>query len=49
MSSQIRFHLDESVNSEVAMQLQQRGINVTTTVEAGLRTLSDEASVRFYN
>ncbi len=37
----IRFHLDENMPSAVAAGLRLRGLNVTTTHEAGLRTASD--------
>ncbi|NEP57888.1 MAG: hypothetical protein F6K31_12835 [Symploca sp. SIO2G7] len=47
MSSRIRFHLDEQVQSVIARELLCRGIDVTTTVEAGLRTQSDEAQLDF--
>ena len=47
MSSRIRFHLDEQVKSAIARELRRRGIDVTTTVEAGLRTQSDEAQLAF--
>jgi predicted nuclease of predicted toxin-antitoxin system len=36
-----RFHLDEQVNPAIATALRRYGINVTTTVEAGLRTTAD--------
>ena len=47
MSEQIRFHLDEQVDPEIALQLLHRGIDVTTTVEVGLRTQSDELQLEF--
>ena len=47
MSRRIRFHLDEQVNSVIARELRCHGIDVTTTVEAGLRTQSDEAQLDF--
>ena len=47
MKDKIRFHLDEQVNPEIALQLRRRGIDVTTTVEVGLRTLSDESQLNF--
>ena len=43
MKDKIRFHLDEQVDPEIALQLPRRGIDVTTTVEVGLRTSSDES------
>ncbi|MGA7937936.1 MAG: hypothetical protein WCA35_30585 [Kovacikia sp.] len=48
MSSRIRFHLDEQVKSVIARELRRRNIDVTTTVEAGLRTQSDEVQLDFY-
>ncbi len=39
----IRFHLDEGVNPNIAVALRRHGVDVTTTVEAGLRTRSDPA------
>ena len=47
MSNRIRFHLDEQVKSAIARELRRRGIDVTTTVEAGLRTQSDLAQLEF--
>ncbi len=47
MSERIRFHLDEQVKSAVARELRRRRIDVTTTLEAGLRTQSDEAQLAF--
>ncbi|HEV3024555.1 MAG TPA: DUF5615 family PIN-like protein [Pirellulales bacterium] len=42
MPEQIRFHLDEHVDPAIAAALRRRGIDVTTTVEASLRTSPDE-------
>ncbi len=47
MKNKIRFHLDEQVDPEIASQLRRRGIDVTTTVEVGLRTASDESQLNF--
>lgn len=47
MNESIRFHVDEQVNSRIARELRRRGIDVTTTVEAGLRTQSDESQLEF--
>lgn len=41
------FHLDEHVADAVAAGLRRRGIDVTTTVDAGLLDASDEAHVAF--
>ena len=47
MKDKIRFHLDEQVDPEIASQLRRCGIDVTTTVEVGLRTSSDESQLDF--
>ena len=47
MKNKIRFHLDEQVDPEIAIQLGRRRIDVTTTVEVGLRTSSDESQLDF--
>ncbi len=47
MKDKIRFHLDEQVDPEIASQLRRRGIDVTTTVEVGLRTSRDEFQLDF--
>lgn len=41
------FHLDEHVSNAVAAGLRQRGIDVTTTHEAGLRGADDAAHMEF--
>jgi predicted nuclease of predicted toxin-antitoxin system len=43
----IRFHLDERVDPDIASALRRFRIDVTTTVEAGLRTLDDEAQLAY--
>jgi predicted nuclease of predicted toxin-antitoxin system len=43
MPDRIRFHLDEHVDPDVARALRRYGTEVTTTLEAGLRTQSDAA------
>ncbi len=43
----IKFHLDENVNSAIAQGLRRRGIDVTTTVEAGLISARDEQQLGF--
>lgn len=45
MADKLRFHLDEHLPHAIAKGLRQRGIDVTTTVEAGLRTLNDDAQM----
>ncbi len=47
MADKIRFHLDEHIPHAIAKGLRQRGIDVTTTVEAGLRTLSDDTQMAY--
>lgn len=43
----IRFHLDENVDPVIAGALRRHGIDVTTTVEAGLRTAGDKEHFEF--
>lgn len=47
MADRIRFHLDEHVDPAIAGALYRAGIDVTTTIQAGLRTLDDEAHLHF--
>lgn len=47
MKGKIRFHLDEHVNPAIARELRRRGIDVITTVEAKLRTKSDQSQLAF--
>ncbi|NJN97653.1 MAG: DUF5615 family PIN-like protein [Anaerolineales bacterium] len=47
MANRIRFHLDEHIAYAVAKGLRQRGIDVTTTPEAGLRTLADDVQMAY--
>lgn len=47
MADRIRFHLDEHVDPAIATALRRAGIDVTTTIEAGLRTRDDEAHLQF--
>lgn len=47
MSESIRFHLDENVNPVIAIALRRYGVDVTTTVEANLRTSGDEEQLTF--
>jgi hypothetical protein len=42
MPRTIRFHLDENCHRAIAEGLRRRGINVSTTPEAGLRSATDE-------
>jgi hypothetical protein len=41
MADRIRFHLDEHVDPAIASALRRAGIDVTTTIGAGLRTKDD--------
>jgi predicted nuclease of predicted toxin-antitoxin system len=43
----VRYHLDEHINPAVAAGLRARGIDVTTTSEAGLLGADDEEHLRF--
>jgi len=43
----IRYYLDEHVDPAVAEGLRRRGIDVTTTVEAGLTGATDEEQLGF--
>jgi hypothetical protein len=43
----IRFHLDEHVASAIAEGLRRRGIDVTTTADAGLLDAPDEDHLAF--
>lgn len=45
--SKVRFHLDEHITHTIATELRQRGVDVTVTTEAGLRTYSDDAQMAF--
>ena len=47
MDERIRFQLDESVDPDIATALRTYGIDVTTSVEAGLRTATDAAQLEF--
>jgi len=43
----IRFHCDEQVERAIAEALRRRGIDVTTTPEAGLLGAADEEQLAF--
>ena len=47
MPAAIRFHLDEHVATAVATGLRIRGVDVTTTAEAGLIGAGDQQQVAF--
>ncbi|MCE9554508.1 MAG: DUF5615 family PIN-like protein [Planctomycetes bacterium] len=44
---ELRFHLDEHVDPAIARALRNRGIDVTTTHEAGLLNAPDEEHLAF--
>ncbi len=47
MPRTIRFHLDENCSQAIAAGLRRRGIDVTTTPDAGLLQARDEDQLRF--
>jgi len=47
VSERIRFHLDEQVDPDIARALRLHGIDVSTTVDADLRTSSDSAQMDY--
>lgn len=47
MADRIRYHLDEHIATAVAIGLRARGIDVTTTDEAGLRAADDDEQLAF--
>lgn len=47
MSDRISFHLDENVSNAIADGLRRRGIEVTTTAEAGLIGATDEEQLEY--
>jgi predicted nuclease of predicted toxin-antitoxin system len=47
VADRVRFHLDEHVDPAIAHALRRHGVDVTTTLEAGLRTRGDEAHWEF--
>lgn len=47
MPRTIRFHLDENCHRAIAEGLRRRGIDVTTTPEAGLMRASDEEQAAY--
>jgi hypothetical protein len=49
MPDRIRLHLDEHVDPAIAEGLRRYGIDVTTTVEAHLRTEEDDVHLAFAN
>ena len=49
MSDEIRFHLDEHVPRAIATALRRRGIDVSTSGDAGLIGADDEKQLEFCN
>ncbi|MGQ0761806.1 MAG: DUF5615 family PIN-like protein [Acidobacteriota bacterium] len=47
MADRIRFHLNEHVDPAIAMALRRAGVDVTTTIEVGLRTKNDAAHLEY--
>ena len=47
MAEPLRFHLDENVPVAIAEALRRRGIDVTTTQDAGLFTAEDTAQLAY--
>jgi len=47
MAGELRFHLDEHVAQAVAEGLRRRGIDATTTHEAGLCSASDDEHLAY--
>jgi hypothetical protein len=45
--AEIRYHLDEHMDTAIAVGLRRRGIDVITTAEAGLLTVSDAEQISF--
>ncbi len=45
--AKIRFHLDENVPNAVAEGLRRRGVDITTTEDAGLKHHSDQAQLAY--
>lgn len=45
--NRIKFHLDEHIDPAISAALRRHGIDVTTTLESGLRTATDEAHFAF--
>ncbi len=43
----ISYHLDEHINPRVAEALRLHGVDVTTTIEADLRTADDQTQFQF--
>lgn len=47
MNERIQFHLDEHIDPEIAAALRRHGVDVTTTLDAGLRSADDKTQLDF--
>ena len=47
MADRIRFHFDEHVDPAIATALRRAKLDVTSSIEAGLRAKDDEAHLEF--
>jgi len=47
VSESLRFHLDEHIPFALADELRRRGVDVTTTADAGLLGAEDESHVEY--
>ena len=47
MAERLRFHLDENINPVVAHALRSRGVDITTSHEAGLLGQGDDAQLAY--
>jgi predicted nuclease of predicted toxin-antitoxin system len=47
MPRTIRFHLDENCHRAIAEGLRRRGVDITTTPEAGLLNATDDEQIAF--
>jgi hypothetical protein len=47
VAERIRFHLDEHMDPDIAAALRRHGIDVTTTVEVGLRSANDDSQFEY--
>jgi predicted nuclease of predicted toxin-antitoxin system len=47
VAERLRFHFDENCHPSIARSLRRHGVDVTTALEAGLRTQSDAAQLAF--
>src|SRR5688572_28216274 len=47
MAERVQFHLDENVDPRIATALRRENIDVTTTVEVGLRSRPDDEQLDY--